>query len=524
MRAFLHRDFKISLSLIFCCTFLIWLVTRFALMAGNVFPLNDGGMFAVMIDDLKNNSFCLPAFTNYNNAEIPFAYPPLAFYLGAFFPGVFGVSAITVLCWMPFFFNLLSVLAFAWFAWTFWEKKSIALFSAMLFVLLPRSGNWLLSGGGLTRGVGFFFSLLAIHWAFRAFHHQKRRDILWSGLFLGLTIASHLESGVFAVLSVLVLSFVQSNAQGAKTISWRTRLGLITQMACIAALVISPWVLTVLLQHGMQPFLSAGQTGGKPPSFGNLLVVPLILTDETLPLLMVLWWIGSVVALRRRLFLLPLWVAAIVLFMWRSYQTQAVIPIALLCGLALDSLLSRLQTTHQKNDSLPAPLLLPAATIVAGLLFGRSLQTQSNAVLQRLDAKHHAAMQWVKNNTPAQTKFIVLSTHRGRWWEDREAEWFPALANRRSVFTVQGTEWLPQNAFKKQSRAVTLLSKSANFSDLKRTLALLGESYDAIYLDAREDAKLKKIQQELEMRQDFSRILEGPVAIYKRTYQKSTNP
>jgi hypothetical protein len=45
------------------------------------FPLNDGGMFYTMIKDLQSAHFHLPAFTSYNQANIPFAYPPLPFYL-----------------------------------------------------------------------------------------------------------------------------------------------------------------------------------------------------------------------------------------------------------------------------------------------------------------------------------------------------------------------------------------------------------------------------------------------------------
>ena len=47
-------------------------------MAG--FPVNDGGMFYVMIEELKANHFLLPAFTDYNLAGIPYAYTPFGFY------------------------------------------------------------------------------------------------------------------------------------------------------------------------------------------------------------------------------------------------------------------------------------------------------------------------------------------------------------------------------------------------------------------------------------------------------------
>ena len=44
-------------------------------------PINDGGMFYVMIADLRANHILLPAFTSYNHLSIPFAYPPLSFYV-----------------------------------------------------------------------------------------------------------------------------------------------------------------------------------------------------------------------------------------------------------------------------------------------------------------------------------------------------------------------------------------------------------------------------------------------------------
>ena len=45
------------------------------------FPLNDGGLFYAMTRDLQHANFLLPATTSYNGLGIPFAYPPLGFYV-----------------------------------------------------------------------------------------------------------------------------------------------------------------------------------------------------------------------------------------------------------------------------------------------------------------------------------------------------------------------------------------------------------------------------------------------------------
>ncbi len=53
-------------------------------------PINDGGMFFVMIEDLKTNGFLIPAVTSYNRFDIPFAYPPFSFYVGGIL-SLFGI-------------------------------------------------------------------------------------------------------------------------------------------------------------------------------------------------------------------------------------------------------------------------------------------------------------------------------------------------------------------------------------------------------------------------------------------------
>ena len=50
-------------------------------------------------------------------------------------------------------------------------------------------------------------------------------------------------------------------------------------------------------------------------------------------------------------------------------------------------------------------------------------------------------MAWISDNTDEAAEFISISTQP--WWLDPISEWFPALAKRNNINTVQGTEWLP---------------------------------------------------------------------------------
>lgn len=55
-------------------------------------------------------------------------------------------------------------------------------------------------------------------------------------------------------------------------------------------------------------------------------------------------------------------------------------------------------------------------------------------------------MQWVKENTPATSQFLVLTGETEPMCES-SAEWFPALTERTSLSTLQGREWVLGNNF-----------------------------------------------------------------------------
>jgi len=56
-------------------------------------------------------------------------------------------------------------------------------------------------------------------------------------------------------------------------------------------------------------------------------------------------------------------------------------------------------------------------------------------------------MQAAGRLTPINAKFFVFNQRFGNWPTDMVAEWFPYFAKRQCVNTVQGREWLPNNAF-----------------------------------------------------------------------------
>ncbi len=136
------------------------LVPRLVALLGSDYPLNDGGLFAVMIEEIRDSGFRLPSTTAYNSAGIPFASPPLALYAAVAVARLTGVAILVLLCWLPLLANLATVVAFCALARSLLRDRWSGLVASLLFPTLPYSIEWLLTGAGLTRSFGVLFVTL----------------------------------------------------------------------------------------------------------------------------------------------------------------------------------------------------------------------------------------------------------------------------------------------------------------------------------------------------------------------------
>ncbi len=89
-------------------------------------------------------------------------------------------------------------------------------------------------------------------------------------------------------------------------------------------------------------------------------------------------------------------------------------------------------------------------------------------------------MAWVDDHAASDSSFLILRP-AVPWQINREAEWFPALAQRRSILTVQGSEWLPDHRFDQsmlRDKAIQRHTETwSNLPELERTMASHGERY-----------------------------------------------
>lgn len=441
------KDHEIA-KLILLAALLFGGFLRFSPVLQAGFPINDGGMFYSMIEELHANQFILPKYTSYNLLDIPYTYPPLGFYLGALLKAL-GIDTLLVLMFLPATVSTLSILAFFRLAYQFfeasWLKSSMA---ALAFALLPHSFSTSVMGGGLTRSLGQFFLLLFLASFLQSCRNPKStRAIVYSGIFGGLSLLSHPETSVHALTTGgLIWLFFARNRAGILSA---------TIIAILVLAVASPWWAVVLWQHGPTPFANALQTGGHSLFFSNLgKLISFQFGEEPLfPVITAFGIIAILYQLARKEYFLSLWMFLPFLTHPRSPGAIAIYPLLFLFSIAVtEILLPALQKSdRRKEDNHPGrPLLQKSVFIVAGtitvylLLAGLTYSTCLSSY--HLPASERETMQWIKNHTPEQSRFLMLSLTKEPMLFN-SAEWFPTLTNRHSLLTLQGREWTQGDDF-----------------------------------------------------------------------------
>ena len=484
------------------------------------FPLNDGGLFYTMVRDLQHAQYQLPAFTSYNDAGIPFTYSPFGLYISAIINDVTRLSLVEIFRFVPLIVTSLAIVAFFFLAQSILKSKPAVVAAVFAFVLIPRSFIWLMMGGGITRAFGFLFAILALYAIHEMYERKDSRFVMPAALFSALTILSHLETGTFLAYSIAIFFLCFGiNRKG------------VIHSALVAAgtaVLCAPWLITVLVYHGYGPFRAANQTGSSiftgpldRQNIRNMIHVFGLGTNEPYfwllgsfgllgGLICVVRSLASVSRREYRLPALPMWWLIIVLLDNRAANTYTTLPVALCAGIGLAEMV--LPALNRAIGNLPhdrqATFALDGASDARRLwaAFGRhwpavvvslfllwysawSALTMSTNVsgdlpaLASLTADDRAAMQWVAQETPAGSQFVVVSG-KTIWPSDYISEWFPTLAGRPSLGTPQGYEWMPDKAFATQIWKHDQLEGCA-FADstcLDRWSTITGTYFDYIYV------------------------------------------
>lgn len=418
---------------------------RLGSVLASIFPLNDGGLFFTMTQDLIANGFHLPAYTSYNNLQIPFTYPPLGFYLTGLITFVTGWNLLDVMRVLPALFSTLAIPAFYLLAREISENDYQLGTSVLIFSLLPPTIEWLIMGGGITRSPAFFFSLLSI-WSFlRLFNLKKPVDLILAISFSSITLLLHPEAIIHTAAAGIVIFIYRGwNKSGVKKA---------LLVAVFILLISSPWWLSVIYTHGLSPFQAAASTGSYEwDNYIGLLFFSF--TGETgIRSIAVLALLGFFIELAKRRSILPLWLLLTFVIGPRSASLYLSPVIALLASTTISKISVLIDTVSPIIQDTP-----PSKTILSSKLSGvlltililywifSTITTITNVSGKySLKSEDISTMSWVKTNTEMDSRFLILTGQP--IFQDPISEWFPAQSNRQSLATVQGREWLIEENF-----------------------------------------------------------------------------
>lgn len=423
---------------------------------GTDFPLNDGGLFLAMTQDLQQAGYAIPQSTYYNGAEIPYTYPPLGFYLAGGLNDLLGVPLLDLFRILPLLLSVATIPAFALVARQLLPSGEAA-FAALAFALLPRSWEWMVVGGGITRAVGFTLALLALAATIRLLRAPTARWMAITGVAGGLTALAHPQAVVFLVLSVLLVALCMRPG--------RIAIGSLLASAVVAVVCLTPWLLMTVATHGVAPFLSAMSMGGGTLAGLFQLLAFRFTGAPFMDVIGLLGLAGVAVSLARGRWLFAVWLALAMIVDARAGASFGMVPLAMLAGITAEVGVRALRLAPGAYSRHPLRLVRDrplVALSVAGIL-AVSLIANYGAVLKPLSAlhelspEHRQAIAWAEGNLPPTSGFAVLSGSN-HWPVDPVSEWFGALApSQRSVATPQGFEWLGSEQWTRQRESYTSL-------------------------------------------------------------------
>src|SRR5262245_2120005 len=219
-------------------------------------PFRLGGLFVAFADEIAAHNFQLPVNIPYYSAGgIPYAYPPLGFYVEAILLKIFPGQVFAVANLLP---PLVSILVLGWAARFFhqwaggWNLKSLS--ALLAYALLPNSFYNQIEAAGLAEAFG---SLALVIYFQRSLAYRRNPSVasaLYAGLGLALCVLSSPGSALGAAIisGVLFLDILLS-------VRWSQKAAPYLQIFWIGITGIAlsaPYWLSVILNHGADIFLS----------------------------------------------------------------------------------------------------------------------------------------------------------------------------------------------------------------------------------------------------------------------------
>jgi hypothetical protein len=395
----------------------------------------DGGLIVVMVEDLRNAGFVMPPVSTYNDFDIPFVYPPLGLYATGLVAELFGLSSLDGVRLIAGAVSLATIWTFALLALRLLPPVAAA-GAVLMYALMPHAYDPIVAGGGVTRGSGVLLAMLAM-WLAANPQPATTRRIVAVGVLMGLAALAHPQTAIYAAAASTVLIYRSGDA-----VTTTARRVLI--MGGVAFLTILPWLAVMSSTHGLTAVLAPGYRWD--PALGVIRILGLTFSGAGFTdVFLVAGVLGLTVEVLRRRWRFPLLLGCLIFAGEADFI--AAVPWSLLGGAAVAFVLERVGPLIAPRDRM-VRISVALVALFAALVSSLGSVVDETSRLQRVTDDQAAAMTWVRDESEPGTRVIIASVVG--WGADEVSEWFPAVAERQSVATVQGSEWLGRDGFRAQ--------------------------------------------------------------------------
>jgi 4-amino-4-deoxy-L-arabinose transferase-like glycosyltransferase len=388
----------------------------------NPYPSYATALFPHMAEVLLENGYRRPEMVPfYTEGGIPFAYPPLMFYVMAILIDL-GINPYQLIRLLPGISFVLALIPYFYLAREFLSVREAG-FATVILAVAPQVVRWHISGGGTVRGPAFLLIIVGFYVGVRLFKTRNRWWIVPGALLYGLAMLTHpVYMAYFGISYLVFFALFDPSIRG------------LLHGAAVAAggaLVGAPWWLYVSLVYGHETILNASEThGGLGAEPEEALESVLLFNNagylsEMLIASFVL--IGGVYMLSKRRYALPVWFLVTAVMV--SQHRYAFVPGAMLIGAAVAGgivpWLAEVTSGRDEHGNRTIAAVVFVALVLTTTWFGAHYVTgdppgeDRNAMSSYVDEDDIEAMEWVAAETSPDATFVVLGD---------QAEWFPYVA------------------------------------------------------------------------------------------------
>lgn len=436
-----------------------------AYMFSSPYPGYGAGLYTKIAVEIQAVGYALPThISGYTAGGVPFAYPPLQFYLLAILLDI-GFNPVVIARILPAIAVIAVQLPIYLLTRDLTNSRPAAAVATAMVTLQPQVLQWHISAGGVVRAYAFLYAFIAIYAGYHVFTSTNPRAVVVGAVAFGLTLLTHPTYTLFVVASYLLFWVVLS-----RNLDGLIRGALVGLGGIVIA---SPWIWWVVATHGVGIFTAAAGTHGGIG--GGLNTSFMSVTPYHLLILTALGYLSV-----RREYLLVTWVVvAAVLFQQPrfSYTVGGIALAAAGYDLAIRArFFGRLQaySLGRLDRRAIGTIFLIIGISLGGVYVSSEFISQSDPLTPPfIDDSSISAMQWAKDETRPEATFVVLGD---------SAEWFPVLAGRTILIGPWGVEWEGDGPYERQITAFETVSVCQTARCVEQISASMGTAPDYVYV------------------------------------------